>query len=177
MAPRITSIPALPRVNNGLARLLPTATTVVALLVTILPVRIPGYAALTPAFILMAVYHWTIYRPDLLPPGAVLAVGLAQDLLTGDPVGINALLLLLARGAVLRQRRHFVNRTFPFVWTGFTLLGIAAMLGLWVANCLLHLSVLGFRTAVFRAVLTIAIFPAASFALGRTQRALIGASG
>ena len=32
-----------------------------------LPLHIPGYAALTPAFTLMAVYHWTIYRPDLLP--------------------------------------------------------------------------------------------------------------
>jgi rod shape-determining protein MreD len=177
MAPRVTSLPALPRVNNGLARLLPIATTIVALLITILPLRIPGYAALTPAFTLMAVYHWTIYRPDLLPASGVFATGLAQDLLTGDPVGVNALLLLLARVAVLRQRRHFVNRTFPFVWSGFTLLGIAAMLGLWVLHCLLALSFSGFRTAVFRAVLTIAIFPAASFVLGRTQRALIGGAG
>jgi hypothetical protein len=30
---------------------------------------------------------------------------------------------------------------------------------------------------MFRTVLTIAVFPVASFALGRTQRALIGAAG
>ncbi len=71
----------------------------------------------------MAVYHWTIYRPDLLPPIGLFAVGLAQDLLAGAPVGVGALVLLLARAAVLRYRRYFINRTFPFVWTGFTLLG------------------------------------------------------
>jgi rod shape-determining protein MreD len=177
MALQVSSLPSLPRVNNGLARLLPIATTIVAVLITILPLRIPGYAALTPAFTLMAVYHWTVYRPDLLPPSGLFAVGLAQDLLTGGPAGVNALVLLLARAAVLRQRRHFINRTFPFVWSGFTLLAVAAMLGLWTLHCLMQFSPSGFRATVFRTVLTIAIFPAASFALGRTQRALLGAAG
>ena len=175
MALKVSSIPSLPRVNSGVARMLPIATTVLAAIIAILPVRVPGYAALTPAFTLMAVYHWTIYRPDLLPPVGLFAVGLAQDLLAGAPVGVGALVLLLARAAVLRYRRYFINRTFPFVWGGFTLLGAGAMLALWALHCLLQLSFFDLRTTVFRTVLTIAIFPVASFALGRTQRALMGA--
>ena len=171
---KVSSIPSLPRVNSGLARMLPIATMVMATVIAILPVRIPGYAALTPAFTLMAVYHWTIYRPDLLPPVGVFAIGLAQDLLAGSAIGVGALLLLLARAGVLRYRRHFVNRTFPFVWSGFTLLTGAAMLGVWALHCLLQLNLLDLRGTMFRAVLTIAVFPAASFALGRTQRALMG---
>lgn len=177
MALQVSSIPSLPRVNSGLARALPIATTVLAALITILPLRVPGYAALTPALTLMAVYHWTIYRPDLLPPFGLFAVGLAQDLLAGAPVGVGALTLLLARAAVLRFRRYFINRTFPFVWAGFTLLGAAATLGLWALHCLIELSFFDVRNAVFRTVLTVAMFPAASFALGRTQRALMGAAG
>jgi len=177
MALKVSSIPSLPRVNSGIARVLPIATTVLAAVIAILPVRVPGYATLTPAFTLMAVYHWTIYRPDLLPPVGLFAVGLAQDLLSGAPVGVGALVLLLARAAVLRYRRHFINRTFPFVWGGFTLLGAGAMLALWVLHCLLQLSFFDLRTTVFRTVLTIAIFPVASFALGRTQRALASAAG
>ena len=176
MALRVSSIPSLPRVNSGIGRMLPIATTMLAAIITILPVRAPGYAALTPAFTLMAVYHWTIYRPDLLPTAGIFAIGLAQDLLTGAPVGVNALLLLLARAVVLRNRHHFINRPFPFVWSGFTLLGIAATAGLWMLHCLLQLNVFGVRTAVFRGVLTVAIFPLASMALGRTQRALMGAA-
>jgi rod shape-determining protein MreD len=176
MALKVSSIPSLPRVNSGVARMIPIATTVLAAIIAILPVRVPGYAALTPFFTLMAVYHWTIYRPDLLPPIGLFAIGLAQDLLAGWPVGIGALVLLLAHAAVLRYRRYFINCTFPFVWTGFTLLSAGAMLVLWALHCLVELSFLDLRATVFRAVLTIAIFPVASFALGRTQRALIGAA-
>jgi hypothetical protein len=76
---------------------------------------------------------------------------------------------------VLGYRRYFVNRTFPFVWTGFTLLTVAAMFGLWVLHCLLDLSLLDLRNTVIRGALTIAIFPLASFLLGRAQRAVMGA--
>jgi rod shape-determining protein MreD len=153
MALKVFSIPALPRVNSGAARLLPVSTTLLAALVSILPLRIPGYAALTPAFTLMAAYHWTIYRPDLLPPLSLFAIGLVEDLAVGAPV---------------------VDRTFPFVWAGFTLLAVTAMLGLWALHCLLDATLLDLRTTLFRIVLTIAIFPLASFLLGRAQRALIG---
>ena len=175
MALKVFSIPALPRVNNGAARMLPVATTLLAAVISVLPLQIPGYAALTPVFTLMAAYHWTIYRPDLLPPLALFAIGLTEDLLAGSPIGVNALLLLVTRMAVLVQRRHFVNRTFPFVWTGFTLLTVVAMVGLWVLHCLLNLTLLDFRGTIIRAALTIAIFPLASFLLGRAQRAVMGA--
>ena len=175
MALKVSSIPSLPRVNSGLARLLPIATTILAALISIVPVRVPGYAALTPAFTLMAVYHWTIYRPDLLPAVGLFAVGLAQDLLAGGAVGVGALVLLLARAGVLRYRRHFINRTFPFVWGGFTLLAATALLGMWLLHCALQLNLFDLRSTVFRTVLTVAIFPVASLALGRGQRALMGA--
>jgi len=123
----------------------------------------------------MAAYHWTIYRPDLLPPVALFGIGLAEDLLAGSPMGVNALLLLLTRVAVLGYRRYFVNRNFAFVWTGFTLLAAAAMLGLWGLHCVIDLSLLDFRNAVIRAALTVAMFPLASFMLGRAQRTVMGA--
>jgi hypothetical protein len=75
---------------------------------------------------------------------------------------------------VLNNRRYFVNRGFTFVWAGFTILASAGMLGLWLVHCALDLTVLDFRSTLFRAVLTIAGFPAASFLVGRAQRALIG---
>jgi rod shape-determining protein MreD len=171
---KVSSIPSLPRVNGGIARALPIVTTILAALLTILPLHVPGYAALTPAFVLMAVYHWTIYRPDLLAPFGIFAVGLAQDLLAGTMIGAGALVLLLARAAVLRLRRYFINQPFAMVWGGFALLAAAALLGLWALHCLLQLTLFDLRGTVFRTVLSIAIFPVASFALGRSQRALMG---
>jgi rod shape-determining protein MreD len=156
-----------------MAILLPVATTVLAMLLSIQAIPIPGYAPVTPAFTLMAAYHWTIYRPDLLPSLALFIIGTIQDLLSGGLTGVTALLLLLARAIVSGNRQHFVNRPFPFVWAGFTLLTGGAMLILWTLHSLLAAELLDFRGTVFRAVLTISVFPVASFLLGRTQRALM----
>jgi rod shape-determining protein MreD len=161
------------RADNAAARLLPIVTTLMAMVISIQPAPIPGYAAVAPAFTLMAVYHWTIYRPKLLPPLSLFLIGLTQDLMTGAPPGVSALVLLLARATVLRLRGHFVNRPFPFVWTGFTMLSGGAMLFLWALNCLLDRAFIDIRGAAFRAVLTISLFPAASFLLGRVQRSLM----
>jgi rod shape-determining protein MreD len=173
MAQRVFSLPALPRVNSAAARLLPATTAVLATILTVVPLKVPGYAALTPAFTLMAVYHWTIYRPDLLPPAVLFGVGFAEDLITGGPLGVTSLLLLGARAIVLNYRRYFVNRGFPFVWAGFTILAGVAMFALWALHCLLDATFLDFRSTLFRTVLTVASFPAASFLLGRSQRAIM----
>jgi rod shape-determining protein MreD len=144
-----------------------------AMVISIQPAPIPGYAAVAPAFTLMAVYHWTIYRPKLLPPVSLFVIGVGQDLLSDTPPGVSALIMLLVRAIVLPLRRHFVNRPFPFVWTGFTILSGGAMLFVWVLHCLLDRALIDFRGTIFRAVLTISLFPAASFLLGRTQRSLM----
>ena len=167
--------PAKSQIGELAFRLLPVASTGFAALLALLPVPLAGYAALTPAFALMTVYHWTIYRPDLLPPTALFGIGLVYDLLSGGPLGATPLLFLLSRAAVLRCRRWFFNREFPFIWAGFTLLAGVAIGGLWAVHSILAWQFFSINSSVFRAVLTIALFPIASFALGRTQHALIGA--
>jgi rod shape-determining protein MreD len=154
---------------------LPIATTVLAALLSIEPLHLDGYAALTPAFTLMATYHWTIYRPDLLPAPLLFLIGTIQDLLSGGLPGVTAVTLLLARAIVLFHRRYFVDRPFPFIWAGFTLLTGGAMLFSWTLHSLVAAELLELRGPVVRAVLTIAVFPIVSFLLGRSQRALIGA--
>ncbi len=164
------------RVEAAAARLLPIATTAVAAILSVLPVPIPGYRGITPAFTLMAVFQWTVYRPDLLPPAALFLIGIGEDLITGAPLGTTALLLLLARTLVLGVRRFFGRRPFLFVWAGFIALSGAAMVFLWALNSLFDWALLEFHGTVFRLALTVALFPMASFLLGRTQRALLPAS-
>ena len=154
---------------------LPIATTMLAALLSIEPFHLDGYAALTPAFTLMATYHWTIYRPNLLPAPWLFLIGIIQDLLSGGLPGETAVTLLLARAILLPQRHYFVDRRFPFIWAGFTLLTGGAVLFSWALHSLLAAELLDLRGPVLRAVLTISAFPIASFLLGRSQRALIGA--
>jgi rod shape-determining protein MreD len=155
-------------------RILPIATTMLSSLVSVQPLHLPGYMTLMPLFTLMTVYHWTIYRPDLLPPLALFGIGLADDLLSGEPPGVASLLYLLSRSAVLRCRRRFIDQSFLFIWGGFILLTGIAILGLWALHSALAFRVIGFRGSVFRYALTISLYPICSFLLGRSQRAFLG---
>ncbi len=155
-------------------KLVPSLTTLLFVLLSVVPLHIPGFAVVTPAFALMAVFHWTIYRPDLLPPIAVFVAGLLLDLLNGTPyVGTSALSLLLTRTVLMGQRRFFINRLFPVLWAGFLGAMAAVVIFEWALVSLLHGAVLGVRPFVFEAALTVASFPAGSYLLARAQRAFL----
>jgi len=154
-------------------RLIPTLTILALALLSVLPLRFPDYAAVAPLLALAGLYYWTIYRPDLLPPVAIFGCGVVLDLLSGAPLGVTALVLLLSRVVVLPQRRFFVDRLFPFVWGGFTLLAAAAIAFLWLLGGLLESAMLDMRAAALQWVLTVATFPCVSYLLMRTQRSFL----
>lgn len=156
------------------ARLVPFLMTLLFAIFSIVPLNLPGFAVVTPAFTLMAVFHWTVYRPDLMPLSAVFAIGLLLDLLNGTPyVGLSALTFLLARTAVLGQRQFFVNRSFPVLWFGFLILAAGTFAFLWIVVCLLHGEIIGLRPFVFQALLTIACYPVGSYVLALAHRAFL----
>jgi rod shape-determining protein MreD len=159
----------------SLVRFVPMLTIVGLALLSVLPLRFPDYAAVAPLLALAGLYYWTIYRPDLLPPVAVFLCGLVLDLMSGAPLGVGALVFLLTRAAVLPQRRFFVDRLFPFVWGGFTLLAAGAIAFLWLRGSVLEGVMLDMRAATLQWVLTVAAFPAVAYLLMRAQRAFVPA--
>ena len=71
------------RGGNYLSSLTPYLTILILVLASVLPWHLPGLAPVTPAFSLIAVYYWAIYRPDKLPYAATFSAGLLQDILSG----------------------------------------------------------------------------------------------
>ena len=57
----------------------------------------------------MPVYFWSLVRPDLMPPGAVFFLGLAEDLLSGGPPGVWAASFLICYAFLDRQRDAFAG--------------------------------------------------------------------
>src|SRR5216683_59092 len=148
-------------------RLVPFTTTLLFAIISEVPLHIP-------AFTLMAVYHWTIYRSELLPPIAVFAVGLLLDLLNGTQyIGTSSLSLLLVRSALLSQRRFLLNRPFPILWSGFLLVTAAVIFFEWALVSFLHGETLGAQPFIFEAVMTVASFPVGSYLLAWTQRGFL----
>jgi len=99
--------------------------------------------------------------------------GVVVDLLSGVPLGVSALVFLFTRAVVLPQRRYFVDRLFPFVWGGFTVLAAAAIAFLWLLGSFFEGAMLDMRTVTLQWVLTVASFPAVAYLLMRVQRAVL----
>ena len=154
-------------------RLMPMLSALFCVVASIVPLHLPGFAEVAPGFVLMAVFHWSIYRPDLLPFFAVFLAGLCLDLLNGAPLGISSLIFLIARAVILSQRKHFVGRSFAVVWAGFVVLVAAAEALEWALASALNSMLIDPRPFLFQAVLTVALYPVVSYLLARIQRNLL----
>lgn len=93
------------------------------------PVPLGKFGEIRPAFLLMAVYYWTIMRPEALPSPLVFVAGLLFDLLSGHPLGMNAMILIVAQWLVSTQRKFLSGQSFMVIWAGFSIvaLGSAAL--------------------------------------------------
>jgi rod shape-determining protein MreD len=154
-------------------KLVPVTLTVLFAIFSVVPLQIPGYAAVTPSFVLISIFHWTIYRPEHMPYLAVFLIGLFVDLLTSAPgsvVGLSSLIFLMVRSVVLDQRRFFAGKSFPVLWWGFAVAAIAVDSAYWAGDSAVSASVLEARGFAFQAVLTIAFFPILTLLFARIQR-------
>jgi rod shape-determining protein MreD len=159
---------------DGLARkLVPFATTILLVILSVMPWHLPGFGQVTPALSLMAVYYWAIFRPDLLPPPAVFAIGLLQDILAGVPLGVNAVTLLLVYAVVSSQRRFFLGKSFLVMWSGFVLVAAGVAAATWLLLAGFYGTLLNPVPAVFQGMLTLALFPCLTWLFIRAQNALL----
>ena len=157
------------RFDRALRGLTPLTLTLILTFVSVLPLRVPGLAPVTPVVTLMAVYYWSIYRPDLLPFAATFLVGIVQDSLSGAPLGLSSLVLLLVQGVVISQRRFFHGKTFLVEWWGFMLVAPVALLISWLVASLYFGMLVVPRHLGFQLLLTIALYPALTWLFTRAQ--------
>lgn len=151
----------------------PVAATGALVLVGLVPSPLPLFDRIAPMLTVMAVYYWAIHRPDLMPPSAAFAIGLMQDLLGGEPPGLNALTLVVVHWTVMSQRSFFLAKSFFLLWWGFGLVALGAVVLQWVVQCLLQLSFLPVVGQIFRSLVTITLFPPLAWCLIKVHRAFL----
>ncbi|MDR3519088.1 MAG: rod shape-determining protein MreD [Azospirillaceae bacterium] len=168
-------IAVLQKLDQFGRNLMPLASTLLLVLLTMVPVVLPGFTAIMPAWGLMAVYYWVVFRPDLLPTSAAFAIGLLQDLLSGTPLGMNALVFVVVHWIVLTQRRFFVSTSFVVLWSGFALVVLIAMSVSWLSYSVLSLTLAPLDAALFQALLSLTVFPVVAVLFIRLHRAFLPA--
>lgn len=166
--------PTLGNKLDSLARkLTPCGLTFLLILVSQIPFHLPGMARIAPLLPLIAVFHWAIQRPDLMPASAVFMTGLLVDLLSGAPVGVNALVLLTVYGVVVTQRRFFLGKTFPVSWLGFVLVGAGASLLSWTLVTAYYVTPMPMDAVAFQYLMSVALYPLPAWLFLRWQQVFL----
>lgn len=163
----------LQRLDGWARNLTPFGLTFALIILSVLPISVPEYASIAPVFAAISLYHWAVYRPHLLPSVAVFGLGLFQDMLSGAPVGLFAVVFLAFFGAVLLQRRFLTGKSFLVYWLGFAALWFAASVLTWLLASAWNLALLDFEVFLFQYLVTIGLFPFVAWVFLRWQQAFL----
>lgn len=148
----------------------PALLTILAVMVTMLPLRLPDFGPVAPWLALISVYYWSVHRPDLMPALAVFAIGLFSELAGGTPLGVSTLVLLLMHVTAASQRRFFISRSFMVVWCGFATMALGASVLVWFMNMALAGVVVSPRPLAFQFMTTVAAYPLFAWCFAQVQR-------
>jgi len=98
---------------------LPMLACAIATVVLATPIRIFGLGLPEPVFPLALAFAWAVIRPSVLPPFALLIMGLFLDVFWGGPQGLWPLCFLATYAAVLAVRRLILSQDFIVMWASY----------------------------------------------------------
>lgn len=150
----------------GSARLLPWTTVMAGSLLTIMPVG--ATLGLLPPFGLLVLLSWRLLAPFAIRLWAPAALGLFDDIVSGQPIGSAMLLWTLAYFLVGVMEARSGMRDF---WQNWVIAAVA--ISLCLAGGRVAAAPLGAHVdaaLAVQVVLSILIFPAVAFLIGRIDK-------
>jgi rod shape-determining protein MreD len=90
----------------------PALYCVVGSVLLALPLKILGLQPPEPVFAMAPAFAWAAIRPSILPPFALMGLGLFQDALWGGPAGLWPLCLLTVYALAFTVRRVLAGEGF-----------------------------------------------------------------
>ena len=152
----------------------PAIITLFLVFFSLMPLNLPGSEIIMPPLALMAVFYWSIYRPDLMPAAVAFVAGLLFDMLSGGPPGLHAFVFVVVQAVAASQRRFFLGKVFPVEWLGFCLVAMGTFLVLWGLGSLYIGAIVKGSAIAIQALLTITLYPVMTWIMIRARRAVSG---
>ncbi len=147
------------RIRDRLRQVAPGVFAIVLVVASGFLLPFPHFSLVFPLFPVMAIYYWCLYWPALFPQWLVFLTGLLQDLLTGLPLGISALVFLLFRWLVMSQRRTLVKEPFAVIWGGFTVAAALQGIMIWIVLSLYYAALMPWQEGAVQVAMTALLYP------------------
>lgn len=160
------------RLDQAARNLTPVALTIILLILSLVPWRLPFLPPLGLSLIVISVYYWTIHRPSLMPLAAVFIIGALADLTGGAPL-ISPLVLVAVAGVSLSIRRWLVGASAIIVWGGFVVAAFDAAIFAWLLMWYVSGTMPSPGPGLSGALLGAAAYPLLASVFARVQRVVL----
>lgn len=161
------------KLDRAARSLSPLIIALFMVIITMVPLHLNNFGAIMPSIGLMAVFYWSIYRPDLFGPGSAFSLGFVYDTLSGAPLGLNSLLFLIAFGTLVHQRQLFLAHSFLVLWWGYAILITLVAAVSWGFYCLINETLIPIMPALFQTIAGLALFPPIAWIFHWVQRGFL----
>lgn len=141
------------------ARLTPLLISLLLVVIANLPISFTAGLLPAPALALSAVFFWALLRPGLMPPAAVLVIGLAEDLLSGGPPGLWAAGFMAAYVLIDRERKMFEELNGAGMLIAFTGAVLLTATTAYLLASAIYLRLLPVAPLLLQSIATIVLFP------------------
>lgn len=148
------------------------ALTLCLVLLNFVSFPFPYMGEVRPLFFLMAVFYWAVYRPTLMPFAFAFLIGLAMDILSGFPLGLNAFIFVAAQWFVRSQRLFLMGQSFLMLWAGFMVTALFVVFIQWSFFSIINLAVSSLWSALMEVGVSLLIFPLMSLLFISVHRLL-----
>ena len=170
-APRLRFMVALTPLLCGLA----------CVFIANIPVSLLDGLVPSPLLALVPVYFWCLVRPDLMTPTAALAIGFAEDVMSGGPPGVWTLSFVLAYALVARQRDSFAGLSGLAAVLGFAATSAFACAVAWITVAFLAFLTPGLHLPplapmVGELAMTVLFYVPTALVVGWVHHRMVGAS-
>lgn len=122
--------------------------------------------------VFIVVYYWSIYRPTLIPVWLVFVAGLAFDLLSASPIGLNAFIYIILRWIVVDQRLFLGSQPFIMVWIGYVVASLMVIFLQWALFGLINFGWSPVSSALSMFGIGVFLYPVLSLVLHLSHRLL-----
>ena len=136
------------------------------------PFGLPGQPQLQAGFALGSVYFWSLFRPAAMPALIVFLLGLLLDLLTGAPIGVSSLTLLVTHAIALKLRFTLSRQGFLYVWLVFIAIAALASFLTYILVTALIWHIFSPTPALFGFLVAVGVYPVLATLLTRAHRGI-----
>ena len=146
-------------INLNIYDLMPMILATLLILMSAMPLRLPGLSAFLPLMDFMIIFYFALYWPGALSGGFIMVLGLIKDSLSGAPMGSSSMLGLTLWYITISQRERVIEAPFPIVWAVFFVTSLAFSILQWLLYSFLNDMLLPVGAAVMQFLLTVAFYP------------------